>query len=80
MFLSSEIPEDIKEQIKQSLNNVKEILAAAGASLGDVVKTTVFLKDLANFSAVNEVYGEFSQKIILLDVVSKYPGCLKMRE
>ncbi|MEY2195343.1 RidA family protein [Neobacillus sp. BF23-41] len=56
---TGEIPEDIKEQTKQSLNNVKEILAAAEASLEDVVKTTVFLKDLANFTDVNEVYGEF---------------------
>ena len=56
---TGEIPEDIKEQTKQSLNNVKEILKEAGASLEDVVKVTVFLKDLANFSKVNETYGEF---------------------
>ena len=56
---TGEIPEDIKEQTKQSLSNVKEILAAAGSSLEDVVKTTVFLKDLSNFTEVNEVYGEF---------------------
>jgi 2-iminobutanoate/2-iminopropanoate deaminase len=56
---TGEIPEDIKEQTKLSLNNVKEILEEAGASLDDVVKTTVFLKDLSNFSEVNEIYGEF---------------------
>ena len=56
---TGEIPEDIKGQTKQSLNNVKEILKEAGASLEDVVKVTVFLKDLANFSKVNETYGEF---------------------
>ena len=56
---TGEMPEDIREQAKQSLNNVKEIVEAAGASLEDVVKTTVFLKDLANFSDVNEVYGDF---------------------
>ena len=56
---TGEIPEDIKEQTKQSLNNVKAILEAVGASLEDVVKTTVFLKDLSNFSEVNEIYGEF---------------------
>ena len=56
---TGEIPEDIKEQTKQSLINVKEILEASGASLEDVVKVTVFLKDLSNFSEVNEVYGEF---------------------
>lgn len=56
---TGEMPEDIREQTKQSLNNVKEIVEVAGASLEDVVKTTVFLKDLTNFSVVNEVYGEF---------------------
>ena len=56
---TGEMAEDIKEQTKQSLNNVKEILEAAGSSLEDVVKTTVFLKDLSNFTKVNEVYGEF---------------------
>jgi 2-iminobutanoate/2-iminopropanoate deaminase len=56
---TAEISEDIKEQTIQSLNNVKEILETAGASLEDVVKTTVFLKDLSNFSVVNKIYGEF---------------------
>jgi 2-iminobutanoate/2-iminopropanoate deaminase len=56
---TAEISEDIKEQTIQSLNNVKEILEAAGASLEDVVKTTVFLKDLSNFSVVNKIYGDF---------------------
>lgn len=56
---TGKMPEDIKEQTKQSLSNVKEILEAAGSSLEDVVKTTVFLKDLSNFTEVNEVYGEF---------------------
>jgi len=56
---TGEIPEDIKEQTKQSLHNVKEILEEAGASLEDVVRVTVFLKDLSNFSKVNETYGEF---------------------
>lgn len=59
---TGKIPEDIKEQTKQSLNNVKEILEAVGASLADVVKVTVFLKDLSNFSEVNEIYGEFFTK------------------
>ncbi|MDI2588340.1 RidA family protein [Psychrobacillus sp. NEAU-3TGS] len=56
---TGEISEDIKEQTKQSLINVKEIVEKAGASLENVVKTTVFLKDLSHFSAVNEIYGEF---------------------
>lgn len=56
---TGEIPKNIIEQTKQSLSNVKEILKATGASLEDVVKTTVFLKDLSHFTEVNEVYGEF---------------------
>lgn len=56
---TNEMPEDIKEQAKQSLENIKEILETAGASLESVVKSTVFLKDLSNFAQVNEVYGEY---------------------
>ena len=59
---TGEMSEDIKEQTKQSLNNVKEILEETGASLDDVVKVTVFLKDLSNFSDVNEIYGQFFTK------------------
>lgn len=60
---TGEISEDIKEQTKQSLTNVKEIVEEAGASLDNIVKTTVFLKDLSHFSAVNEIYGEFFEGI-----------------
>ncbi|GGA36573.1 RidA family protein [Psychrobacillus lasiicapitis] len=56
---TGEISEDIKEQTIQSLNNVKKVVEAAGASLEDVVKTTVFLTDLSNFSDVNEIYGRY---------------------
>nr|WP_304217072.1 RidA family protein [Fredinandcohnia onubensis] len=56
---TGEMPENIIEQTRQSLKNVKEIVEAAGASLEDVVKTTVFLTDLSNFTDVNGVYGEF---------------------
>lgn len=52
------MPEGIKEQTAQSLANVKAILAEAGLSLSNVVKTTVFLSDMANFAAMNEVYAE----------------------
>lgn len=52
------MPEGIKEQTAQSLANVKAILAEAGLSLSNVVKTTVFLSDMANFGAMNEVYAE----------------------
>jgi 2-iminobutanoate/2-iminopropanoate deaminase len=50
---------DIKMQTRQALNNVKAIVEQAGATLGSVVKTTVFLKDMGEFTAMNEVYGEF---------------------
>lgn len=50
---------DIKEQTRQSLTNAKNILEAAGTDLAHVVKTTVFLSDMANFGAMNEVYAEF---------------------
>ena len=46
------------EQAVQSLANIEAILVAAGLGLGDVVKTTVFLTDIVDFAAVNEVYGQ----------------------
>lgn len=49
----------VKEQTRQSLTNVKNVLAEAGIGLDRVVKTTVFLSDMANFGAMNEVYAEF---------------------
>ena len=52
------IPEGIKAQTAQSLANVKAILDAAGLTLNNVVKTTVFLADMNNFAAMNEVYAE----------------------
>lgn len=51
------MPADIKAQTEQSLANVKAVLAAAGLSLDNVVKTTVFLADMADFAAMNEVYS-----------------------
>ena len=52
-------PEGIQEQTKQSLTNVKAILEAAGLTMDSVVKTTVFLSDMNNFGAMNEVYATF---------------------
>ena len=52
-------PEGIEAQTRQSLTNVKNILESAGSSMAKVVKTTVFLSDIANFGAMNEVYGTF---------------------
>lgn len=51
------IPEGIIAQTEQSLANVCAILTAAGLSTDNVVKTTVFLSDMANFTAMNEVYA-----------------------
>jgi 2-iminobutanoate/2-iminopropanoate deaminase len=59
---TGEMPIETGEQARQSLENVKHILEAAGASLDDVVKATVFLKDLADFDAVNDVYKQYFTK------------------
>lgn len=53
------MPEGIEAQTRQSLTNVKNILEAAGLTLDDVVKTTVFLADMSLFTPMNEVYAEF---------------------
>jgi len=50
---------DIKTQTKQVCENLKAVLSAAGADIKNVVKTTIFLADINDFSAVNEVYGEY---------------------
>lgn len=50
---------EIKAATKQSIENCKAILEAAGSSLDKVFKTTVFVKDLNNFAAVNEVYSTY---------------------
>lgn len=49
----------IKEQTKQVLENIKAVLEAAGSSLDEVVKTTVFLQDMNDFSPMNEVYASY---------------------
>ena len=49
----------IKEQARQSLNNIKNILAEAGMTMQQVVKVTVLMTDMSDFAAVNEVYAEF---------------------
>ncbi len=51
--------EDIAAQTRQSLTNIRSILAGAGYSMTDVVKTTVLLADIADFAAMNAVYAEF---------------------
>ena len=56
---TGELKTDIKEATKQSLENCKAILESAGTSMDKVVKTTVFLRDINDFTAMNEVYATF---------------------
>lgn len=51
--------EDVAQQTEQSLTNLTAILAAAGVTLADVVKTTVFLADMNDFAAMNAVYAQY---------------------
>jgi 2-iminobutanoate/2-iminopropanoate deaminase len=67
IFFSGQIPldpatglikgADAAEQVEQVMENISAVLAAAGLGFGDVVKTTIFLTDLADFAVVNEIYG-----------------------
>lgn len=50
---------DVETQTRQALTNLKNVLEAAGSSLEKVVKTTVFLKEMADFPKMNAIYGEF---------------------
>lgn len=69
LFVSGQIPidpttgsivaDDIESQTRQSLKNLGAILSEAGADYDNVVKTTVFLSDMANFAVMNEIYMEF---------------------
>lgn len=56
---TGEIPEGIEAQARQSCKNVGEILKAAGIGYENVIKTTCFLTDMADFGAFNQVYEEF---------------------
>ena len=69
IYVSGQIPidpatgafagEDITAQTRQSLTNIREILKAAGGDMSNVVKTTVLLKSIGDFAAMNEVYATF---------------------
>ncbi len=59
---TGEIPSDIVAQTRQSLNNVKAIIEQAGLTVGDIVKTTVFVKDLNDFATINAEYEKFFQE------------------
>ncbi|MDD6305625.1 MAG: RidA family protein [Clostridiales bacterium] len=56
---TGEIPEGSVEQAKQALKNLSNLLQAAGSSMDKVVKTTVFIKEMNDFGAINEVYQTF---------------------
>jgi 2-iminobutanoate/2-iminopropanoate deaminase len=56
------VPGDVRIQTKRVMENIKAILESAGSSLASVVKTTVFLRDLNDFGAMNEVYGSYFQE------------------
>lgn len=53
------ISQDIQEQTRQCLENVKEVLAAAGTGLENCIKCTLFIKDMNQFGQINEVYGSY---------------------
>ena len=56
---TGEIPEGSKEQAKQALTNLSNLLEAAGTSMDNVIKTTVFNKEMDDFGTINEVYATF---------------------
>ena len=59
---TGDVPEGIEAQTNQALTNVKNLLEAAGTSIDKVVKTTVFIQNMSDFSVVNEIYqGYFSE-------------------
>ncbi len=55
---TGKLPEGVEAQAEQSLTNIENLLAEAGATMANVVKTTVFLADIADFARVNEVYAK----------------------
>ena len=69
LFVSGQLPvdsetgefpsEDIADQTRQSLENIREILKEAGYTMERILKTTVYLQDMGDFTAMNEVYQEF---------------------
>lgn len=54
---------DVRAQTEQVLHNLAEVLRAAGTSLDNVIKTTLFIKDMNNFAVINEVYARFFQEV-----------------
>ncbi len=69
LYVSGQIPldpatgalvsEDVAEQTKQCMENAKAIIHCAGASLNDVIKTSIYVRDMAEFGRINEAYGAY---------------------
>lgn len=53
------LPDSVEDQTRQSMENIKTVLEGCGSDLAHVVKTTIFLADLADFGKVNEIYGSW---------------------
>ena len=74
LFVSGQIPLDpdsnelintgIEDETNQVMKNIQAILTEAGMSFNDIVKTSIFLKDMDNFKIVNEMYGHYFENII----------------
>lgn len=56
---TGEIPEGVEAQAEQALSNVKNLIEAAGGKINNVVKTTVFIKDMNDFGKINEIYAKY---------------------
>lgn len=56
---TGELPDGVEAQAAQALDNLKAVLAAAGMSCADVVKTTVFLANMGDFAAINAIYADY---------------------
>ncbi|MDD6482997.1 MAG: RidA family protein [Clostridiales bacterium] len=56
---TGEIPEGVEAQARQAFDNVKNLIEASGASIDNVVKTTVFIKNMEDFGKINEIYAEY---------------------
>jgi 2-iminobutanoate/2-iminopropanoate deaminase len=59
---TGEVPANVEAQAEQSLKNLKAVLEAAGTDMDHVIKTLVFIKDMNDFAAINEVYSKFFTK------------------
>ena len=56
------IPEGAAAQAEQAISNLKNLLAASGCSMADVIKTTVFIKNMDDFASINEIYAKYFEQ------------------